>query len=184
MKIRADNSPDGYAVTAILDMGRPRWSLATYLGWARLARLRDTTKSQVVLEKKLAGVHGFRLEGRAVGRDEPPVRDLAAQQIDETKRRKVLADARVGEISGLREDEPNAVVFRLLRAVTQHKHDLLSNIDGETRKHGPDFGLERSQGFEDERIGCRSPLGPDLPGDTIASRHTARIAQKESHTAS
>jgi hypothetical protein len=60
-------------------------SLATYLGWAGLARLRDTTKSQVVFEKKLAGVQGFRLEGRAVGRDEPPVSDLAAQQIDETK---------------------------------------------------------------------------------------------------
>jgi hypothetical protein len=90
---------------------------------------------------------------------------------------------RVGEISGLREDEPNAVVFRLLRAVTQHEHDLLSNIDGETRKHGPHFGLEQSQGFEDERIGGRSPLGLDLPGDSTASGHTARIARTESYTA-
>jgi hypothetical protein len=70
---------------AILDMGRPRWSLATYLGWASLARLRDTTKSQVVFEKKLAGVQCFRFKGRAVGRDEPPMSDLAAEQVDETK---------------------------------------------------------------------------------------------------
>jgi hypothetical protein len=50
-----------------------------------LPRLWDTTKSPVAFEEKLAGVQGFRLEGRAVGRDEPPVGDLAAQQFDETK---------------------------------------------------------------------------------------------------
>ena len=101
---------------AILDMGRPRWSFPTYLGWAGMARLWDTTESYVVFEKELAGVQGFRLEGRAVGRDEPPVSDLAAQQIDETKSRKVLPDARIGEISGLREDEPNACPVILSRA--------------------------------------------------------------------
>ena len=47
--------------------------------------LRDTAKSRVVFEEKLAGVQGFRLEGRAVGRNEPPMTDLAAQQINETK---------------------------------------------------------------------------------------------------
>jgi hypothetical protein len=60
-------------------------SLATLLGWAGLARLRNTTKSHVVFEDKLAGVQGFRLEGRAVGRDESPMTNLAAQQVDETQ---------------------------------------------------------------------------------------------------
>jgi hypothetical protein len=60
-------------------------SLATLLGRAGLARLWDTTKSDVVSEKKLAGVQGFRFETRAVGGDEPPMSDFAAQQVDETK---------------------------------------------------------------------------------------------------
>ena len=76
-----------------------------------------------------------------------------------------------------------AFIFRVLRAVTQHEHNLFPSINGETRKHGPHFGFERGQGFEDERIGSKSPLGPDLPGDFMANGHTARIARKESHTA-
>jgi hypothetical protein len=52
---------------------------------ADLPGLWNTTKSNVVFEEKLAGVQGLRLEGRGVGRDEPPMGDLATQQIDETK---------------------------------------------------------------------------------------------------
>ena len=64
---------------------RSRSSLATPLGGAGLARLRDTTESPVVFEQKLADVQGFRLKGRAVGRDKPPMTNLAAEQVDETK---------------------------------------------------------------------------------------------------
>jgi hypothetical protein len=60
-------------------------SLATLFGWAGLTRLRDTTKSHVVFEEKLAGVQGFRFEARTVGGDEPPMSDFAAEQVDETK---------------------------------------------------------------------------------------------------
>ena len=60
-------------------------SLARLLGWSRLPRLWDTSEPHVMFEEKLAGVHGFRLEGRAVGRDEAPMTDLATQQVDETK---------------------------------------------------------------------------------------------------
>lgn len=104
---------------------------ATLLGWATLARLWDTSEPHVVFEQKFAGVQCFRLEGWAVCWDEAPVADLAAQQFDESNRRKVFADSRVGEISGLRKDEPDAVVFRLLKAVSQHEHDLLPNINCE-----------------------------------------------------
>ena len=42
LKIRADNSPNGYAVTGHSGHGQiARWSLATYLGRAGVARLRD-----------------------------------------------------------------------------------------------------------------------------------------------
>jgi hypothetical protein len=51
----------------------------------RLPRLGDTTKSHIMLKEQLAGVQGFRLEGWPVGRDESPMADLAAQQVDETE---------------------------------------------------------------------------------------------------
>ena len=77
--------PDRHAENTLATLRVRRGeSLATLLGWAGLARLWDTTESLVVFEEKLAGVQGFRLEGRAVSRDEPPVCNLAAQQIDET----------------------------------------------------------------------------------------------------
>jgi hypothetical protein len=50
-----------------------------------LTRLWDTTESLVAFEEKLAGMQGFRLEGGTVGRDEPPMSDLAAEQLDYTK---------------------------------------------------------------------------------------------------
>jgi hypothetical protein len=50
-----------------------------------LPGLWNATKSNVVFEEKLAGVQCFGVKGRAVGRDEPPMSDLAAQQVDETK---------------------------------------------------------------------------------------------------
>lgn len=151
-------------------------SLAKLPGWSGLARLWDASEPQVVLEQKLAGVHGFRLEGRAVGRDEPPVGDLATQQFDESNRREVFADFRVGEIGGLRKNEPDAVVFWLFWTVTQHERDLLSEIDGEPRKHGSHFGLERSKSFDDEREWGRPTLGLGRAGYSVTSGHFARIA--------
>ena len=141
-----------------------------------MSRLWDTTESHVAFEEKLAGVQGFRLEGRAVGRDEPPMSDLAAQQVDQTKGRKVLLDSRVGEISGLRKDKPNTVIFRLLQAVTQDEYDLLSDINSETGEHGPHSGFERRQGFDDERKGGRSALWFGSADDSARSEHNARIA--------
>jgi hypothetical protein len=44
----------------------------------------NTAESPVALEEKLTGVQGFRLEGRAVGKDEPPMSDFTAEQVDET----------------------------------------------------------------------------------------------------
>lgn len=96
-----------------------------------------------MFEEKLAGMQGFGLKGRAVGRYEPPMSNLAGQQVDETERREIPSDRRVAQIGGLGEDEPDAVVFRVLRAIAKHEHDLVADIDGETRKHGPYFGLER-----------------------------------------
>jgi hypothetical protein len=141
-------------------------------------RLRYTAKSRVVSEEKLAGMQGFRLEGRAVGRNEPPMTDLTAQQVDGTKRRKILANSGVRKISDLRKDEPHTVVFRVLWTVSQNEHDLLSCINGETGKHGPYFGLEGIDGFDDERVGGRSALGLGQPGDSAASWHNARIARR------
>jgi hypothetical protein len=141
-----------------------------------LSRLWDTTESYVAFEEKLAGVQGFRLEGRAVGRDEPPMTDLSAQQIDQTKGRKVLLDSRIGKISGFRKDKPDTVVFRLLQAVTQDEYDLLSHINSETGKHGPHSGFERRQGFDDERERRRIALWFGRADDSARSEHNARIA--------
>ena len=44
----------------------------------------DASEPRVVFEEKVAGVQGFGLEGRAVGRDESPMTDFAAKQSDET----------------------------------------------------------------------------------------------------
>jgi hypothetical protein len=43
--------------------------------------------------------------------DAPAVKFDLERQVDRDQGRKVLADARVGEIGGLREDEPNALSF-------------------------------------------------------------------------
>jgi hypothetical protein len=131
-----------------------------------------------VLEEKLAGVQCFRLEGRAVGRDEPPMSDLAAQQVDKAKGREVFADSWVGEIGSVRKDEPDTVVFGLLWTVTQHENDLISNINGEAGKHGPHFGLERREGFNDEGIRGRFALGFGRGDDRAGSGHNERIAGK------
>jgi hypothetical protein len=59
--------------------------------------------------------------------------DFAAQQVDEYEATESLGEfSGVGEISRLRKDEPDTVVFRVLWTVSHHEHDLLSNIDGET----------------------------------------------------
>jgi hypothetical protein len=131
-----------------------------------------------VFEEKLAGVQSFRFKGQAVGRDESPMTDFAAQQFYETKRRKILANSHVGKIGGLGENEPDPIVFRLFWTFAQHEHDLLSNINSETGKHRPHFGLERSESFEDKREGGRSALRLVQPGDSMASGHSARIARK------
>lgn len=104
--------------------------------------------------------------------------DLAAEKVDETERWKVSVDSRVGEIGCLRKDEPDAVVFRLFLTVTQHEHDLLPNIYSETGKHGPDFGREWTEGFDDKGKGGRSALGLGRTGDSDASVHSTRIERK------
>ena len=58
--------------------------------------------------------------------------------------KKLSADPRIRQIGGLREYKPDAVVFWVLGAVAQHEHDLVANVNCETGKHGPYFGLERS----------------------------------------
>ena len=85
----------------------------------------------------------FGLEGGAVGRDETPVGDLASEQGDRTKRREVAEEAWVIRLDGLREDEPNAIVCRLLEAVAKHEGDLVADVDCEPGKHGAHLRLER-----------------------------------------
>src|SRR6516162_7243654 len=102
-----------------------------------LPGLWNPAETRVVPEEKFAGVQGFGLEGRAVGRDEPPMTYFPAQQFNQTDGRKLSTDPRIVQIGGLGEDEPDAVILRLLRAVAQHEHDLVPGVDGETRKHGP-----------------------------------------------
>lgn len=38
----------------------------------------------------------------------------------------------------------------MFRAIAKHEHDLVADVDWETRTYGPHFGLERSQSFKDE----------------------------------
>ena len=50
----------------------------------RFCEIVGRVRTRVVFEEKVAGVQGFGLEGRAVGRDESPMTDFAAKQSDET----------------------------------------------------------------------------------------------------
>ena len=123
-------------------------------------------------------MQGFGLEGGAVGGDESPMSDLTAEQADTAERGEVAKHALVGQIGGLGEDEPDTVVFGVPGAVAQLEHDPVAHIDGETREHGQYFRLERSQGFENERVGGRSAFGLNGLGDSAASGHSARIARR------
>lgn len=64
-----------YVNSAVVSCGAPTGS--------GFARLWDASKPRVLFEEKLAAVQGFGLEGRAVGRDESPMTDFAAEQSNE-----------------------------------------------------------------------------------------------------
>ena len=134
-------------------------SVATLPHHAGLPRLWDTAKSRIVLKEKVARVESFRLEGRAVSWDEPPMTNLATKQIDKPERWEFPADVSAVYFRRLGKDEPYAVVFRKFRAISQHRHDLVTHIDRKTRKHGSHFRLEGSERFKNEwvrsRFACR-----------------------------
>ena len=49
-----------------------------------MARLPDASEARVAFEEKLAGVLGFGLECWAVGREDSPMTDFAAEQSNQT----------------------------------------------------------------------------------------------------
>ncbi len=102
--------------------------IASRPGWWSSTRLWNTAKSRIMLEQQIAGMQGLGFEGWTVGRDEPPMCNLAAEQSDETKGWEISTNRRVVQIRGLGEDEPHAVVFRLLRAIAQHEQDLVTGV--------------------------------------------------------
>ena len=125
--------------------------------------------------EQIGDVEGFGFEVLAVGGDEEPVADDAAQEIDSAKRREFFAEFSVGWICLFGEDEPDAVVLWGLCVVTEHADDLVSEVYGVAAKHVADFGVEWGEGFEEEFVGWGFALGFGGWFDVGAAGHGGRI---------
>lgn len=87
-----------------------------------LAGLWDAAEAGVAAEQEVAGKEGFRFESCAVGGDEEPVTDFAAEQSDGANGGEVLSQGWIGGSGGIAEscfgeDEPEPVVRRGFEAV-------------------------------------------------------------------
>lgn len=83
-------------------------------------------------QQEIAGVEGLGFEGGAVGGNEKPVADFAAQKLDGAKRRKFAAEGFVGGVDGLREYEPEAVVAWGFGIIAEHADEAVAAIDSES----------------------------------------------------
>ena len=98
-------------------------------------------------------MEGFGFEGGAVGGDEEPVGDFAAEEVDAAEGGEFAAEVWVVGADAFGEDQPEAVVLGVLRTVAEHEDEAVGEIDGEAGEHAADFGVERLQRVEDEGVG-------------------------------
>ena len=119
-------------------------------------------------QQQITRMKGLFLEGGTVARNEEPVADLAAQHLNLSDRREFSAEGRIGRASGVRENEPDAVVPGRFEMVAQHEDDAVSAVDGKSGEHPTHVGVKRPERFEDEWKGrllldlrrARHLLGP------------------------
>jgi len=103
-------------------------------------------------EEEVAGVLGFLFEVGAVAGDKEPVLNLAAQELYRAEGREIFFQGLSGGVGGLRQDDPEAVVLGGFWAFAEPEDEFVLGVDGVGAEHGPDFGVERGESFEDEGV--------------------------------
>jgi len=105
-------------------------------------------------QEEVAGFEGFGLEVGTVGGEEEPMFDGSAEELDGANGGEFSAEdfGVAGFVEVFGEDQPDAVVFGLFQAFSEHEDDLVADVDGVAAEHGADFGIERGEGFEDEGV--------------------------------
>jgi hypothetical protein len=95
---------------------------------------------------------GFYLKVRAVTRDEKPVADLIAEELDSTDGREFAAELCICGIGALRKDKPNAIVPRRLLMIAEHTYYAVAQVDGKIGKHPTHLGIRRRERFQNKRV--------------------------------
>jgi hypothetical protein len=104
------------------------------------------------MEQEVAGVESFGLKGGAVAWDEKPMANLVAEQLDGSERRELAAKFRICGIGTVGKNEPDAIVSWRFQVIAEHADDAVGNVDGKTREHAADFGVERGERVEDKCV--------------------------------
>jgi ATP-dependent Clp protease ATP-binding subunit ClpC len=103
-------------------------------------------------EQKIAGMECLRLKGWAVTGDDEPVADFISQELDGTEGRKFAAKFWIFGVGAFGKNEPNAVVPRIFGMIPEHKDYVVAQVDGKTRKHAADLGIQGHEGFHNESV--------------------------------
>ena len=145
-----------WGISALLVSGEIQFSAK-----ALFAGIGNAAEAGVAGEGEFAGAQGVGFEVGAVGGDEEPVVDLAAQRFDGANGWEGVTEGSgsVGRFGYIGEHYPEAVVFGLLEGVAEHEDDLVLDVDGVAGEHGADFRSEGFQGFQEEGVGRGFSLG-------------------------
>ena len=103
-------------------------------------------------QQQIARMKGFPLEVRAVTRDEKPVSDLIAEELDGTDGREFAAELWIRRVGALRKNKPNAVVLRRFLMIAEHAYDAVAHVDGKTGKHPAHLGMQRLERVQNKRV--------------------------------
>ena len=103
-------------------------------------------------QQQIGRVKGFCLEVRAVARDEKPVGDLIAEQLNRADGRKFAAEPWICGVGALRKNKPDAIVLGRFLMIAEHTYDLVAQVDGKTGKHPAHLGIRRRERFQNKRM--------------------------------
>jgi hypothetical protein len=92
------------------------------------------------------------LKARTVTWNEKPVANFITQQIDRTDRWEFTTEIWVCGISTFRKNKPNTIVLRGFLVISQHTHDPVAQVDGETGKHPAYLRVQGRKRFQDKRV--------------------------------
>ena len=111
---------------------------------------RDSADAGIAGYDHFASFEGGFFEVRGVHRQQLPVGDLLSQHAYRAHAGKFGAQG--FDIFHIAYYEPDSVVFGELRAVAQHEHNLLADVDREAAEHGAGARSNRGKRFENEVV--------------------------------